>query len=358
MPKYKLCFTGMDRGEEASLKVLFVESNTRLGQPFELAPEAEADLLVVDVDSIYGHMTWLKTHGSGKTVVALSSRIVNEADHSLVRPVTEAALHALLERLATGVDAAPAAEADAMEMPAAADAGEAADAEPPAVEAMADGDEEAAGPTPAPVIEQPVEMAAAPEAAPAALAEPPEASPDELQLIDFLRAGALPGPARLDLPGVPPLLVDPARQVYAGPAQVKALIPHTTASVRAADWTPIAADAVDAAGTPQPLARLVWLCALTGGRPVDAGDTRRFKLAKWPQIEREFPKHFRIATAMMKGPATLAEIAEASGAGVAEVADFVNASLTTGFAEVDAPAGEAEAAKGGLLGRFKGLRGA
>ena len=60
----------------------------------------------------------------------------------------------------------------------------------------------------------------------------------------------------------------------------------------------------------------------------------RYKLSKWPQTEREFPKHFRIATAMMKGPATLEEIAAASGVPLADVADFVNASLITGYAEV------------------------
>src|SRR3546814_9944290 len=37
---------------------------------------------------------------------------------------------------------------------------------------------------------------------------------------------------------------------------------------------------------------------------------------------------------MMKGPATLAEIAGASGMPVADVADFVNASLATGFADI------------------------
>jgi hypothetical protein len=57
-----------------------------------------------------------------------------------------------------------------------------------------------------------------------------------------------------------------------------------------------------------------------------------FKLNKWPQTEREFPKHFRIATVMMKGPAKLTDIAEQSGVPLAEVTDFVNASLATGYA--------------------------
>jgi len=61
----------------------------------------------------------------------------------------------------------------------------------------------------------------------------------------------------------------------------------------------------------------------------------KFKLIKWPQIKREFPKHFRIGTAMMKGPATLSEIADGSGASVGEVIDFVNAYAAIGFAVQD-----------------------
>lgn len=51
----------------------------------------------------------------------------------------------------------------------------------------------------------------------------------------------------------------------------------------------------------------------------------RFKLTRWLQVEREFPKHFRIATTMMKSAQTVAEIAESSKSPEAEVADFINA---------------------------------
>ena len=82
------------------------------------------------------------------------------------------------------------------------------------------------------------------------------------------------------------------------------------------------------------------------GLPADA----RVQLLKWPQVEREFPRHFRIATAMMKGPQTIAEIAAGSGSPAEDVADFINANLATGFAE-PAPGGG-----GGLLGRLRGTR--
>jgi hypothetical protein len=115
-----------------------------------------------------------------------------------------------------------------------------------------------------------------------------------------------------------------------------------------------------AAGGGQPTTRLVWLGALLAGNGQWLGGdaATRVRLAKWPQIEREFPRHFRIATVMMKGFATIDEIALQSGAQSTEVADFANASLAVGHAEVEAPAAPTatpETAGGGLLGRF-GLR--
>ena len=109
----------------------------------------------------------------------------------------------------------------------------------------------------------------------------------------------------------------------------------------------------------QPYVRLRFLCGLAmgDGSLIDglkADD--KYKLLKWPQIEREYPKHFRIATVMMKGPQTPAEITEGSGAGASEVADFINAYLAAGIAEVDVPPAEPEAAPApkGFLGRLRG----
>ena len=58
---------------------------------------------------------------------------------------------------------------------------------------------------------------------------------------------------------------------------------------------------------------------------------------------------------MMKGPATLDEVASASGVPLADVTDFVNASLATGYAEYvsDEPTEPADTAKAGLFGRRK-----
>jgi hypothetical protein len=59
---------------------------------------------------------------------------------------------------------------------------------------------------------------------------------------------------------------------------------------------------------------------------------------------------------MMKGPQTIAEIAAASSVPAADVVDFINANLATGFAEQtgDAAASADTGKSGSLLDRLRG----
>src|SRR5690606_20069282 len=83
----------------------------------------------------------------------------------------------------------------------------------------------------------------------------------------------------------------------------------------------------------------------------------RYQLLKWPQTEREFPRHFRIATVMMRGAARLEEVAATAGVRLEEVIDFVNANLATGFARPEQPEAAAPAApRQGLFGRLRARR--
>jgi hypothetical protein len=134
--------------------------------------------------------------------------------------------------------------------------------------------------------------------------------------------------------------------------------------VRLDQWQPVNAAALkqlaSQLGGPQPLARLRWLHALMqGGGALAPGydPSDKYRLTRWPKTEREFPRHFRIATVMMQGPATLAEIAVQSNTTRDEVTDFVNASLDSGFAEPYSPqptTPDSPAKSGGLLGRLRG----
>src|SRR5690606_21844634 len=95
-------FTGMDGAEQQALNDLFQTANKSLGGGWHIDSEADAGVLVVDVDSIYGHMTWLKVHNSGRTIVALTSHGDADADHVLNRPVSAEALAGLLQDLESG----------------------------------------------------------------------------------------------------------------------------------------------------------------------------------------------------------------------------------------------------------------
>lgn len=333
------CFTGMEPDERDALHALFTAANASTGHAFQLCDERSADVLVVDIDSIYGQMTWLRARQSEQTVVPLSAGSRSEPGLRLARPVSEAALSELLRAVQA---AAPARKSSAPAK--AAPTKVAATLPPPAATAVG-------------------EQAVTAEAAPTPPAPPPP-PPRAPRLGDYLQPGALSQPVRIVRNGAEPLVLDPETRVYFGPSALKALLPFCQGDMPAPELQPLDAAAfaeVVKKGGAQPMARLRWLFALVSGEGTLAEGyamDERFSLSKWPQIEREFPKHFRIATSMMKGPATIAQIAELSTAPVSEVIDFVNANLASGFAQVErVPEPEPEqAAKAGLFDRLRGKR--
>src|SRR5262249_37099365 len=149
-------------------------------------------------------------------------------------------------------------------------------------------------------------------------APPPPEPPRERRLADWLAEGAMRAPVRLQSGDAPELIVDPHSRGYFHEGNLRSLAPYCTRAIAPSEWHEVApADAAKLAdgGKMQPIARLLWLAHAIGsngqlspGLDINA----KFKLARWPQIEREFAKHFRIATVMLKQPATLAEIAEQS----------------------------------------------
>jgi hypothetical protein len=335
-------------------------------------------------------MSWLRLHAAGKRVIGLTTALRTQTDFRLGRPFDGNQVAVLLREVAAdgGVDlsvkaaAADAAPPKPIDMPPetirTASAGlpplaEAETKKTPAAMPTREIPVAPAAPTAAPTSE----LAAAPKpqqtlagkSAPAAVADapPPAAAPQpprDPAFADWLAPGALHGRFRYRRNGGPVLLIDADARHYHGPAVLKPVAAYFDGVVRSEDF-----EALDAAtwasesaalGAEQPLQRLQWFGGLLAGKGEllpghDA--TGRCQLTKWPQTEREFPKHFRIATAMMKGPATLPDIATASGIPLADVIDFVNANLVTGFAEFvpEAPTEPIEPAKPtGLLGRLRG----
>jgi hypothetical protein len=373
-----LGMTGMDPATEADLKTAFEAANTRLGGRWQLLPEADADHVIVDMDSMYGPMSWLRLHAAGKRVIGLTSATRTQTDFHLARPFDFDSVMAMLQAVAgqDGAGAAAAPPPEPVPEPAAnATVGVAVLAKPsgmapapvpqdqlPEEHPQAiDEEAEAPGPVPGKPASAGAGTLAPPTIAPPM---PPPPPPHERTFVDWLVVGALPGRTRYRRNAGPIVLIDPITRQYHGPAPLKPLAGYFEGVVTEQDFEP--ADAATwtreatALGPAQPLARLQWFGGLLAGKGallLGHDPHGRYKLSKWPQTEREFPKHFRIATAMMKGPATLDEVAAASGVPLPEVVDFVNASLVTGYAEFvpEQPPEPTEPPKpSGLFGRLRG----
>jgi len=381
-----LGLTGMDPATETALKAAFAEANARLNGHWRLAPEAEADHIVVDMDSMYGPMSWLRLHAAGKHVIGLTSAPRTQTDFRLGRPFDSHQVARLLQDIAqhdgvdlsrSDADTTPAQDAVPEPSPEPVPDERTGHAAPrsddtpaiPGSETPASGHAAIPSgltPAPAPQDQLPEEI---PAPGPEEAAAPPEpapilaALPRDPVFADWLLPGALAGRMRYRRDTGPTLLIDPATQTWHGPTPLKAIAAYFEGTVRREDFETVddaqwARDSA-AAGVAQPLARLRWLGGLVAGKGEllpGHGSDGRYVLNKWPQTEREYPKHFRIATAMMKGPATLPEIAAASGMPREEVADFVNAHLATGYAEFvpEPPPAPAEPPKSsGLLGRLR-----
>jgi hypothetical protein len=365
----KFALSGFSRADEASFSSLFNAVAARAGGRFELSAEVDADALIIDADSIYGQMGLMQAQASGKLLIAITAGSRADADHKLDSPVTEAALASLLSRLSGEASrAAPPTSPEAAASPTPTPPARTAPAEsrpapaastPPAAPAKASYE---AAPTKPPA--QTAAAVAASVPAPNRSVSAPAEPTRNRSLFELLQPGVLQQPVRLQRGTAPALIIDPASRTYLGVNTLKPYAEYVKSAIRDSELKPVTAAELQRLegelGAPQPIQRLLWLAALHAGEGQVIGfdPAARFKLGKWPQIEREFPKHFRIATAMMKAPASVDEIAAASGASREEVCDLLNAYLTIGFAEPEqAQASATETAGNSLLNRLRGLRG-
>jgi hypothetical protein len=322
---------------------------------------AQADVVLIDVDSLYGHMDWLKAQSQGRKMICLTASSMGEQDVVIARPISVGGIkHALAlsagDDLGTGgvkpvanntpISTAPVRAARVTgeqpvvpavpvrsEVPAVAArrvTGEQATI--PAVQPAA-----AAAAFSPPPIRITGQQRVVPAAAPVVAAEPMPLRPTASTLADFLLGEELDQPAMIARAGLPALVVDLVNDRYYGGLTLKPLLPYCQGRIERGEWKPVPEKdlaALRAGGSGLPISRLLWLYTLGTSNGVallpGLDNNARFKLLKWPQIEREFPKHFRIATAMMKAPSLLTEVSEFAGAALGEVIDFVNAYAAIG----------------------------
>ena len=161
--------------------------------------------------------------------------------------------------------------------------------------------------------------------------------------------GTFSSPRKLVGPDGAELVVDPEKDVYH--FEATALKPLAALLQQPASaWTPIYSEALNAAraaNPAQPLGRLRWYAGFIAtpgilGRKLNRSE--RYKLTRWPETEREYPKHFRLAKEMVKDYATVDEIVAASGMTYEEVVDYMNGSFADGRLQAAAKAEDGDAA--------------
>ena len=164
--------------------------------------------------------------------------------------------------------------------------------------------------------------------------------------------GTFSSPRKLVGPDGAELVVDPEKNVYhfeATSLKPLAVLLQQPASA----WTPIYSEALNAAravNPAQPLSRLRWYAGLIAtpgilGRKLNRSE--RYKLSRWPETEREYPRHFRLAKEMVKDYATVDEIVATLGMPYEEVVDYFNASFADGRLEALSNPEDGEAAPRG-----------
>jgi len=321
MSRFTIALSGLSDTDAAMFEAAL---DALPGHPWELVDGSNAHLLVVDIDTVWGHMDWLRATANGQQVAAYTKDgNVRHCDVVLTKPLRTRDLADLLESLASGNQPHPKAPVAAKPAPVPAKAKPA-----PAP---------AAAKTPAPAMQAetvPVAVQAAPVAAP----EPAPKPLPPMTLGASLLSDKLTFACSMQGPDGTLVQLDPERGGYTGPSTLKPLKALLGMSLDQA--TRLQPDAVEhmREAPALPLTRLLWFAALsaTPGKLASSLDPQgRYHLARWPQIEREFPRHFRIATAMMKGPGTLGDIASLANAPVGDVADFINAYSVAGYVVCD-----------------------
>ena len=314
----------------------------QLDARWQTADHASADLLLIDVESLHGHMDWLRASSNGRLAIACSNaRESSDARFVLGKPVIADELVAMLNRIGADLNAKPADQTTAVSvMPAASIAPVAS----PTAEA-------ANAPTVVATIKlEPLTIVAT--------AKPASLSPN---LVDFLGVDPpLRGRLRLAAIGLPSLFLDPGARTWHADASLKGLADWCTRPLLPGDAQTMGETEYMkeiATLSQQPYGRLEWLAHLVRGegRLAPGLDPNgRFKLVRWPQSEREFPKHFRIATMMLKEWTSIGDVAELSGATIADVTNFINAYHALGFIEYECPEQAPQAIpRSGLIARMR-----
>lgn len=159
---------------------------------------------------------------------------------------------------------------------------------------------------------------------------------DAFALAAYLEPGLLGGPATIQLPGAPALVLDPKENVFHAEGRLPALEPYFRQPLRYGGWKRLVnselarwRDRVPA----RPYLRLTWMQHYLGSdgylaKHLDPGGSYRLK--RWLELAHDYPRAFRVG-ANMGVARRLGDIARTSDVPLAEVFDIVNAYDAIGY---------------------------
>ncbi len=157
-------------------------------------------------------------------------------------------------------------------------------------------------------------------------------------LIFYLEKGFFSGPARIELPGIPTLVIDPDEEVFLARGLLRMLEPYATEALRFSDWKLLTEpewEHVRRTASARPYLRLKWMDSFIHSdgflaKHLDPGAS--FRLNNRLDLAGDYPRAFRVGTHMTI-PRKLHEVARMSAVGLAEVFDVVNAYEAIGYVE-------------------------
>lgn len=157
-------------------------------------------------------------------------------------------------------------------------------------------------------------------------------------LMHYLPKRVLGGPAQIALPDAPVLMIDPESRTFWTTGTLPALEAYIRDPLRFGDWQRLTDDAFEqarAAAFAKPYAYLIWMDSFIHSRGVlsrrlDPEGT--YRLTKRLELANDYPRALLIS-AQMTHARRLDAIARASAANLAEVFDVVNAYEAIGYLE-------------------------
>lgn len=360
---------GTSEDDTAHLRLLLRVVRDELDDHWAWGTEAKASLVIVDPIRLIGEAALRRATQRG----VACAQLINEADPKppeglyLRRPLSRSAFVSLLNLISKGGPAIQVSEDYHDEFQeldlGAVDLSALEQAHPGVVRYEADNaGSESSMPPPVPAPPSPPPPTAAPPPASGAASKPERSSEAEkavhkqiadmpgaqarkqidpkarFPLMYYLEKGVFSGPARIELPGAPALVLDPDEEIFLARGLLRMLEPYASEPLKFGDWKLLSDpewEHVRRTASARPYVRLQWMDRFIhsdGFLAKHLDPAASYRLNNRLDLAGDYPRAFRVGTHMTVAR-KLHEIARMSAVGLAEVFDVINAYESIGYVE-------------------------